>query len=336
MLETKIISSKELSKFGSSENLNKKVLALLKQQKAKWEIAEKNFEALNLAQTRDIIFEHLKITAQFNPGRIRSSAAKTDAKSLAERPCFLCLQNLPDDQKGILFREKYILLINPFPIFSEHLVIAELEHVPQQIFSYFSDMLDLSKKLPDFTVFYNGPKCGASAPDHFHFQAIGKGNLPVEKEFEMLEKEYAEILIQDKNLKILAVENYLWKFIAIISSNKQTMNSAFEQFYHLFDLKDGDEPMINVLCSFTGNEWRVIVFPRRKQRPSCFFREGDDRIVVGAASVEMGGVVVLPREEDFKKITLEDIAEIYEDVLIKPEEFDSLKNKLRQQTKFQK
>ena len=330
MLKTKIISSEELLKFGSAETLNKQVLALLRQQKTNWEMAGKNFGALNHVQTHDFNFGQFKIATQFNPERIRSSAAKTDAKSLAERPCFLCLQNLPEEQRGILFRDKYLILVNLYPIFQKHLVIASLKHVPQQINPFFSDLLDMSKVLSDFTVFYNGPKCGASAPDHFHFQAVARSILPVEQEFNTLEKNYAETLIQKENLKIIAVENYLRRFVAIISSDKQIMTEAFKKLYNLLDLKNGEEPMINVLCNFTEDAWRVIVFPRIRQRPSCFFRKGDDRIVVGAASVEMGGIVVLPREEDFKKITPGDISEIYNDVLINPEEFDSLKNKLRQ------
>jgi len=330
MLQQKIISAQELAKYGSTANLNEKAYSLIAQQKSTWKTVGKNFEALNRVQTHDFDFGHFKITTQVNPERIRSSAAKTDAKSLAERPCFLCLQNLPTGQKGILFQNKYIVLINLYPIFQKHLVIASLKHVPQQIKPFFPDLLGLSKKLSDFTIFYNGPRCGASAPDHFHFQAIARGNLPVEQEFELLGKKYSEILVQSKNLKIIAVENYLRKFVAIISSDKKIMESAFEQLYQALDLKDGEEePMINVLCNFTGNEWRVIIFPRAKQRPSCFFREGDDKIVVGAATVEMGGIVVLPRKEDFNKITSDDIAKIYEDVIISSEKFRNLINRIK-------
>lgn len=328
MLKSKIISPKELSTFGSTENLNEQTKSLIGQQKATWETAGENFEALNRVQIHDFDFGHFKITTQFNPERILSSAAKTDAKTLAERPCFLCLENQPKEQKGILFQNRYIILINPYPIFSKHLVIAILKHVPQQIHPDFPDLLDLSEKLSDFTVFYNGPKCGASAPDHFHFQAINHGKLPVEQEFDLLEKKHSKILVQSKKLKTIAVENYLRKFIAITSSDKKIMKEEFERVYHLLDLKDGEEPMMNILCNFSGSEWRVIIVPRKQQRPSCFFREGKDKIVVGAASVEMGGIIVLPREEDFRKITSNDIAEIYDDVIISNEKFKELTKSL--------
>ncbi len=324
MSETKIISLEKLSEFGFVENLNEQAKSLLNQQKETWEMAGRNFEALNRIQARDFDFGHFKVATQFNPERIRSSAAKTDAKSLAERPCFLCRENLYDKQRGILFQKKYLVLINLFPIFSNHLVIAAVEHIPQQILPYFADMLDLSEKLSDFTVFYNGPKCGASAPDHFHFQAIGKGNLPLENEFELLEESYSETLVQTEKLKVISVGKYLRKFVAIISSDKKIMKEKFEQIYNLMDLQDGEEPMMNVLCNFIGNKWHVIIFPRSKQRPSCFFREGESKMVVGAATVEMGGVIILPREEDFVKITSDDIAEIYDDVIISDKKFSDL------------
>lgn len=329
MTNTKIISLRELSDYGPVENLNEQVLALVAQQKATWKTAANNLEALNRVQTKPFDFGHFKITTQFNPERIRSSAAKTDKKSLAKRPCFLCVQNLPEEQKGIPVLGKYLVLVNPYPIFPQHIVINGLEHVSQQIQSYFDDLLDLSANLSGFTVFYNGPKCGASAPDHFHFQAIGKGNLMVEKEFEQLAQNHAEVLVNNENVKILTVENYLRKFVAIISPNKQILKQNFEHIYRLLDLKNGEEPMMNLLCNFDGNEWRIILFPREKQRPSHFQMEGEDKIVVGPASVEMGGILVLPREEDFIKITSKEIAEIYNEVTISHERFAHLISRIK-------
>ena len=329
MSKSKIISTEELSKYGLTKDLNEKVLALVEHQKANWELAHNNYAALEKIQNKTFDFGHFKIQVQFNTERIRSSAAKTDAKSISERPCFLCLENLPGEQKGILLKDKYIILINPFPIFSQHIVINGLKHVDQQILPYFTDLLDLSKNLPGFNVFYNGPKCGASAPDHFHFQAIGKGNLRVEQEFESLLNMHSEVLVRDKNVKIVAVDNYLRKFVAIISSEKNLLEEIFKQIYNLLDLKNGEEPMMNILSSFVGNEWRIIIFPREKQRPSHFFRDGENKIVVGLATVEMGGILVLPREEDFKKITKTEIEEIYNEVTLNSLDFNRLKDALR-------
>ncbi|MGC9355923.1 MAG: DUF4922 domain-containing protein, partial [Mariniphaga sp.] len=171
MLKEKTIAPGELRKFGRAENLNEQAKTLVAQQKAAWEMASKNYAALKSVQTRTFDFGHFEIVVQFNPERIRSSAAKTDTKSIAERPCFLCLKNLPPEQKGIPFGEDYLILTNPFPIFQTHLTIPHLHHTSQQITGFFPDMLRLSRKLNGFTVFYNGPQTGASAPDHFHFQA---------------------------------------------------------------------------------------------------------------------------------------------------------------------
>ena len=329
MIQKKIISQKELSKFGSTINLNEQAKTLIEQQKSSWTIATKNFRTLANIETRIFDFGHFKIQAQCNPERIRSSAAKTDAESIAARPCFLCINNMPAEEKGILFLNKYLVLINPYPIFPLHLTIPILEHVPQQIFLHFEDMLELSNNLPDFTVFYNGPKCGASAPDHFHFQAGNNGFLPVTNEFEMLENNHSEIVFQNENLKIIAVENYLRRFFAIISTNKKLLQEKFEFIYHQLETDRGEEPKLNILCNYIHGKWRVIIFPRNVQHPSHFFKPEGERIVVGPAAVELGGSLILPRKQDFNKITKKEIAEIYDEVSIEPEKFEELKAAIR-------
>ena len=316
----KIISIKELKKFGSVETLNAQALSLVEQQKASWETAARNFEALNRLLTRTFDFGHLKIIAQFNAERIRSTTALTDAKSIAARPCFLCLKNLPPEQRGIIFQNKYIVLVNPYPIFQKHLTISGLEHAPQEILPYFADLLDLSQNLPQFTVFYNGPQCGASAPDHIHFQAGNMGVLPIDNEFETIANNYSEVLYENKNCKIIAPKEYLRRFIIMISPDKFQLLENFEFICN----KLGNEPKMNVLCNFIDKKWRVTIFPRNKQHPSHYFETEEKRIVVGPAAVELGGILVLPREEDFKKITLTEIAEIYDEVTIESEKYKNL------------
>ncbi|NCB07149.1 MAG: DUF4922 domain-containing protein, partial [Bacteroidia bacterium] len=235
-----------------------------------------------------------------------------------------CLENLPAEQKGILFQNKYLILANPYPIFHQHLTISKTEHHPQEIYPHFADLLNLSRNLPGFTIFYNGPQCGASAPDHFHFQAVKKEELPVEKEFEILENEYAETLFQTKKTKVIAVENYLRRMIAFISDDKNEIRENFEKIYKASGIQNGEEPMMNILCNFENEKWRVIFFPRGKQRPSHFFETGEKQIIVSPATVEMGGILVLPRENDFKKITKNNIAEIYNEVTIDNEKFETL------------
>ena len=323
-METKIISVKELEKFGPVENLNEQVISLMEQQKATWETATRNYEALNRLKTRTFDFGHLKIIAQFNAERIRSSAAKTDAKSIADRPCFLCLKNLHSEQKGIMFQNKYIILVNPYPIFQKHLTISGLEHVPQEILSYFADLLDLSQNLPEFTVFYNGPQCGASAPDHIHFQAGNTGLLPIDNEFETIMNNFSEVLYENSNCKIIAPKEYLRRVVVLISSDKFQLLKNFEFIHNQLNNQTGNEPKMNILCNFVDKSWRVIIFPRNKQHPSHFFKTEEKRIIVGPAAVELGGLLVLPREDDFKKITKTEIAEIYSEITIDSEKYNNL------------
>jgi ATP adenylyltransferase/5',5'''-P-1,P-4-tetraphosphate phosphorylase II len=316
MLQQKIISVEELSKFGPVSNLNEQAFALVKQQWETWGLARENYEALSEVQTRDFDFGHFKITAQHNPGRIRSSAAKVDAKSIAERPCFLCQQNLPKEQKALIFRDKFLILVNPFPVFPVHLTISLVEHKPQEIISFFPDMLKLSRELEGFTVFYNGPQCGASAPDHFHFQAGNRGFLPIENELENLEKNHSEVLVQKRGLKIFAVKNYLRRFVCIVSSDLDAIFNAFHRVYSSLQGKNGNEPMLNILCFFENNEWRVIIFPREKLRPSHFYETDENQFVVSPAAVELGGVMVLPRQKDFETISNKITSEIYNEVTL--------------------
>jgi hypothetical protein len=316
MLEQKIISVQELSDFGPVSNLNEQAFALVKQQQETWELARKNYGALSEVQTRDFDFGHFKIIAQHNPGRIRSSAAKVDAQSIAERPCFLCPENLPQEQKVLVFQNKFLILVNPFPVFPVHLTIPLIEHKPQEILNFFPDMLELSCQLEGFTVFYNGPQCGASAPDHFHFQAGNRGFLPIEFELENLEKMHSEVLVHNRGLKIFAVKNYLRRFLCLVSSNQTELLNAFQRVYSSLPGNNGNEPMLNILCFFEKGEWRVIIFPREKLRPSHFYEKGEKQVVVSPAAVELGGIMVLPREKDFEVVSNQIISEIYNEVTL--------------------
>jgi hypothetical protein len=330
MINNKIISTDELSEFGAVDNLNEQAKTLVAQQKSTWETARKNYEALTQVQTKTFDFGHFSIVAQFNAERIRSSAAKTDAKSISERPCFLCVENQPSVQKGLLFQNRYIVLVNPYPIFPVHLTISELEHTQQEISGHIFDLLELSQSLSGFTLFYNGPQCGASAPDHLHFQAVIRNSLPIEDEFKVLESQFSEILFQNEKIKIIAVENYLRRLIAIVSEDKAEIERKFEFIFKNLESKSGEEPMLNILCGFQDEKWRVIIFPREIQRSSHFYRTGESQILVSPAAVEMGGFLVLPGEEDFLKITKKEIAEVYGEVTVNQNEFEMLILKLKE------
>ena len=269
--------------------MNDSVNRLFSEQLNEWSLAGNNYTALEQVKEKTLHVSGCMYRVQFNPARIVSSAAKIDPESISRRKCFLCSENRPAEQRGILFKEKYIILVNPYPIFPRHLTIPTLKHTPQQIDSRFEDMLDLAQQLDDYTILYNGAGCGASAPDHFHFQAGNKGFLPIET---------------DRN----------WNSaVRIESDNKQEAVQRFQQICNL--QPDGAEPMMNILTWYENGIWSVRIFLRKKHRPACYSAEGDGNMLISPASVDMGGVFITPLEKDFDKITAENIADILREVV---------------------
>ncbi len=285
-----------------------------------WIMLKNGVSSLETVKTKSFRFDEFKIKAQFNAGRIISTSAKIDPKSISERKCFLCVENLPEQQRGISYNKDYIILCNPFPIFPEHFTITHKEHQPQRIIDTFTDMLDLSKDIfKYYSVIYNGPRCGASAPDHLHFQAGNKFFMPVDDEFHLLKNEYGKEIFDSDDLSVFAVDDGIRKFISIESSDKDLMVKTFKKFYKLYSqlINEDQEPLMN-LISFYEEEfgWRVIIFLRAKHRPAVFFAEDETKMLVSPAAIDIGGVCVFPREEDFNRITKEQIADIFKEVFI--------------------
>ena len=314
--------------------MKQEIQALIDGQLSSWEMAKNNYEALKQVKVKEVIINGGHYKVQFNPARIVSSAAKVDTKSIQERKCFLCPANLPEVQKGIPFNGHYQILINPFPIFPKHLTVPELEHADQRILLRFGDMLDLAAVADDYVVFYNGPKCGASAPDHAHFQAGNKGFLPIETEWQ-----------QQKDTKVAelpggtlwALDDYPRATLVIEATDKVDAMTLFRSVYDgltpdpspkergdKIHPESQEEPMMNVLTWMEGDKWIVCIFPRDKHRPSCYTAEGDANILISPASVDMGGVFITPLEKDFEKITADDIATILSEVCMNPADFAKL------------
>jgi len=297
-----------------------KVRELFNSQLTEWSQARDSYRQLDNVRVRELSFTGYTIAVQFNPGRITSSAAKVDARSIEARPCFLCENNRPPEQKGVPFSDDFIILINPFPIFRRHLTIVSGSHTPQRIAGSFGTMLSLARALPEYVIFYNGPQCGASAPDHLHFQAGNRGFLPVEKDF-------GNPLLSTKALTARSTETWLWRgygrgMVTLKGTDESEIAVLFDNFYEGFARSQPDrpEPMLNILAYHTGNEWIVHIMPRRVHRPACYFAEGDEKILLSPASVDLGGVFITPREEDFTKITDTDIADILTEVCLSEEE----------------
>lgn len=293
------------------------------------ETARNNYAALSGVQVKELNVNGTLYKVQFNPARIVSSGAKVDAKSIKERKCFLCPANLPAVQKGIPFEGHYNILVNPFPIFPRHLTVPETAHVAQRIAPRFGDMLDLARQLTDYTIFYNGPKCGASAPDHAHFQAGNKGFMPIEQDWR---RQVAGKVADYGQATLWWLNDAPRTTLVIESADRKTAIKLFDTVYHSLDIQPGeDEPMMNVLVMYEDNKWIVFVFPRAKHRPACYTAEGDANLLSSPASVDLGGVFITPVEKDFIKITAEDIAQILGEVCLSPADFQKVRKRIQEQ-----
>lgn len=299
--------------------LNTQIKNLFNSQIGDWELARTNFAGLQTVQTKSFSFDDFEVRVQFNPARIVSSGAKVDAKTIAERKCFLCAENRPEIQSGIEFGD-YEILVNPFPIFPEHFTIPRKEHVDQQILPYFTDMLELAKAMDDYLLFYNGPKCGASAPDHMHFQAGTKDFLPLVSDYKRLKNTHTDLLVTTEKMQLLQMKNYLRTVYCIESNDIESARDAFEKLYnHLTPIPSPEgegssegEAMMNIVCFFENNKWLVFVLPRKAFRPWQYTAEGDKQLLVSPATVEMCGIFITPIESHFERITKEDVQSILE------------------------
>ena len=288
--------------------------AFFESQLAEWEFARRNFEALRRIETKTFDLDGLLIRVQFNPARIVSSAAKVDAASVVARKCFLCSENQPPEQRGLPWGDGYRVLVNPYPIFARHFTIPAAEHVPQSIADRYGDMLALARCFDREVVFYNGPRCGASAPDHAHFQAVGKGAMPLEAE---VGRFATEKVLEASGAAAYAIRDYLRGGFVIRSADASAAAACFGKLYEALEVLPADaEPMMNVLTWYDSDGWTSCVFPRTKHRPACFYGEGATDLLVSPASVDLAGVMIVPRKDDFVKITAENIRAIFNEVCI--------------------
>lgn len=296
-----------------TENVNQKIRDLLKEQTQNWPLARTNYEGLKTVQTRVFSFGDYNVKVQFNPARIVSSGAKVDAKTIAERKCFLCAENRPAEQTSVNFGD-YEILVNPFPIFPEHFTIAHKKHQPQQILPFFADMLRLAQAMDDYLVFYNGPQCGASAPDHLHFQAGTKDFLPLVNDYNRLKTKNAELINEKDNARIFQFKNYGRTVFVLESTDIEGAENAFRNLSLSLSEGEGTEKMMNVVSLFENGKWFTFVLPRKAFRPWQYTAEGDEQLLISPATVEMCGVFITPVEAHFNKITKEDIESIFNQV----------------------
>ena len=290
-----------------------------------WPLAEDNFKALEKVHIREVDVNGLTVKLQFNPARMISSAAKLTKEDIARRRCFLCEENRPDVQENIPFDapsgNRYHILVNPYPIFPDHLVIANATHQEQSIAGRYTDMLALAREAEGYTLFYNGPCCGASAPDHHHFQAAPRGLMPLEQ---AIGSNRVELLVKADS----ALYHYRKFSTGIFVISSKTAESAvfmFERLIGCAEIPDGDyEPRINLYTWWNGEEYMSIVYFRRCHRSHHYFSQGLDHLTMSPGCADMAGVFIVPVEEEYHKITSELLSEMISEITVPKDEEDRI------------
>jgi hypothetical protein len=299
----------------SLKNLPELCLELLSRQKKAWPNLGEGYESLKDVRERDLPCKGFSVRLQYNPRRIKSSLADVSEKNVNERRCFLCLDHLPEGQKGILLRSDYLILCNPMPVFSSHFTVSHLDHRLQVIAEHIDTFLQL---MADFgsgwTVLYNGPRCGASAPDHLHFQAAPSGQMPIEKEIR--EEKRLTLMKQVDNVLLYHLRDLGREVIILEGNEPMAVGIAFKGFLNVLKkvLLIDEEPMMNIAGFYEERRWCLVIFPRRKHRPDAFFREGDARVVVSPGVIDMGGLLITPIEKDFDRLDAAAVEGIYGEV----------------------
>ena len=326
--EERLLSEAELSSYldvRSAHPLSDLASALLKHQQEHWPMMKEGYESFGEVRLKKFSPdpEGGEIYAQYNARRIRSTSAAVDVSSVEQRQCFLCASNLPAEEKGIEYGRDLIMLCNPFPVLDKHLSIVHREHVDQRINGNVETLLALAQDLgSEFFVLYNGPACGASAPDHLHFQACSRNLFPIGDALKLTDSPDVEecgiCSSGRQDFELFTLSDNRRTAIVFRGNNSQEISDWIYSTLREMPVAEGNvEPMVNVICAWESSDWTVYVFPRTRHRPSFYFTK---EMVISPGAIDMAGVLVLPREEDFEKMTEEYIGEIYSEVSISEDE----------------
>lgn len=307
----------------SDSTILQQVQTLEHRQLNEWPLVRDNYAALEQAQLRELWMGESLVVLQYNPQRRRSAAACVDAASLKARPCFLCREHQSAEQDVVEWGGgRYKIQVNPYPIFPRHLTISATSHIPQSLDEprRIGDMLALARDLSDYVVFYNGPHCGASAPDHFHFQAGVKGMMPLCSEV-MNNVAWPESDWLEGNQEgFISHSLKFGRFLFLIKTSSAVQAELYFarlQVAMMMATARAVEPMQNLLCWVDGDDYYLLVFPRRKHRPDCY-GVGEGRFLLSPASTEMGGLWAVASDRDFDTLTEQLVRTLYDEICIEP------------------
>ena len=293
----------------------------------KWEEARHRFRDLKHVEFRQLSDQ---VKLQWNPARIVSTGAKIDKKAIGERPCFLCDKNRPKAQRAKLIDDRFQLLVNPFPILPIHFTIPARKHQPQAILDNYGEMNRFLSLHSELIVFYNGPKCGASAPDHLHFQAGASGILPLQTNWQRLSRNLTDIILLNDEEKIAVVRDFVVPAFVILSKSEDSNEALFRRLYQSMPLRGTEtEPMMNIIAWRKGDEYISVVIPREKHRPTAYFADGDAQVMVSPGALDMSGLIITPREEDFRKLTDKSATALLQECGVNWEKMEVIVSKLK-------
>ena len=315
----------------AEKSLLDRTIGLFTDQLPLWEQCRTAYNNLSLIKEKEFLVNGVVIKVQWNPGRLISTTANVDANSIKERPCFLCEDNRPKEQ-NLIEADGYSILVNPFPIFPAHYTITNNHHKPQSILPLFTNLLFFTKELGSkFAVFYNGPRCGASAPDHAHFQAGQKDYLPIVQQLEFLKTKSKSKLLHNTS-SIRFINDTIRKIVLIEGSNAAHIQNSFELVYSSLTsvYKSTDEPMMNILSLYNEVEgkYELIAYIREKHRPACYFAAGEEQILLSPATLDCSGLCIVPRKVDFDKLHSTNVTRALREVFVSEDVFAAIENEL--------
>ncbi len=321
-LRTLEISARRMMRNGMDDIMNDSTLQrFFNRQLEYWDTASCNYRKFHNVEKRELPLDAMTIIAQYNPERMRSTGADMSQEALEERPCFLCESNRPQEQHSKALDDNFEILVNPYPIMPVHYTISLRRHERQQIINHCDIIYKLLVLYPELTVFYNGPKCGASAPDHAHLQACVGGDIPLLVAWPRLCRTIKQLVKTDDDSSINLLTDYPATAFVIKGHSADVCQKLFLQLYNILPVASEDvEPMMNVIAWMSEGEYITVVFPRSKHRPACYSQAGDAQMMVSPGALDMAGLLVLPRERDFLRISSLDAQNILKEVSLSEEE----------------
>lgn len=340
-LRTMELSARQMVMKGKTDFMDDNSLhRFFNRQMEQWELARNNFRNLYNVEQRSLSIDGNTLRVQFNPARIVSTGARIDKKSIAKRPCFLCRKNRPEEQMTKIIDKDFEILVNPYPILPVHFTIPMRSHQPQAILGCYSETHRILTSWPELVVFYNGPKCGASAPDHCHFQAGCSGFLPIQTGWQRYSRNMTELYSTAEGDSISIINEYPTPALLIRSHSQKADAELFKVVYKALPHNPGDsEPMMNLVCWRTEDTFFTVVFARGKHRPDCYPQpEGaaeDASFMISPGALDMAGLIITPRKEDFDRLTAEKAIAILKEVSLDDTQFQETAARIQSAAKKQ-